>query len=80
MGERAWKAIGYRLRRPCFLSRLDLDTKIASRKEKRDIEKISSVNRNIQLWNQLPADDLGTLSSKPSSFRKIIRKVMNQVK
>jgi hypothetical protein len=40
----------------------------------------SFVNRTIQLWNQLPADDLGTLSCKPSDFRKRIRKVINEVK
>jgi hypothetical protein len=34
-------------------------------KQKRDIGKYSSVNRTIQLWNQLPADALGTLSCKP---------------
>jgi hypothetical protein len=40
----------------------------------------SFVNRTIQLWNQLPADALGTLSCKPSNFRKRIRKVINKAK
>jgi hypothetical protein len=35
---------------------------------------------SIQLWNQLPADALGTLSCKPSNFRKRIRKVINKAK
>jgi hypothetical protein len=60
-GERAWKAIGdIRV----LQSRVDHDRKIKSRKQRRDIGKYSSVNRTIQLWNQLPADALGTLSCK----------------
>jgi hypothetical protein len=27
----------------------------------------------IQLWNQLPADALGTVSCKPSNFRKSVK-------
>jgi hypothetical protein len=49
----------------------------------RDIDyigKYSFVNRTIQLWNQLPADALGTLSCKPNNFRKRIRKVINKAK
>jgi hypothetical protein len=38
------------------------------------------VNMTIQLWNQLPAAALGTLSCKPSNFRKNVRKVIYQVK
>jgi hypothetical protein len=38
------------------------------------------LNRTIQLWNQLPEDALGTLSCKPSSFRKRVRKVINKAK
>jgi hypothetical protein len=40
----------------------------------------SFVNRTIQVWNQLPADVLGTLSCKPSNFRKRVRKVINKAK
>ena len=32
-GERAWKAIGDRLQRPHYLSRVDLETKIRSRRQ-----------------------------------------------
>jgi hypothetical protein len=39
--------------------------------EKVVIGKYSFVNRTIQLWNQLPADALGTLSCKPSNFRQL---------
>jgi hypothetical protein len=42
---------------------------------KGDIEKCSFVNRTIQIWKKLPAGDLGTLSSKPSNFRKTINHV-----
>jgi hypothetical protein len=46
----------------------------------RHIRKYSFVNKTIQLWNQLPADALGTLSCKPSNFRKRVRKVINKTK
>jgi hypothetical protein len=58
-GERAWKAIGDRLQRPCYLSRDDHDKKIRSRKQRTYIGKYSFVNRTIQIWNQLPAVLLG---------------------
>jgi hypothetical protein len=34
-----------------------------------DIGKYLFVNMIIQLWKQLPADALGTLSSKPSTVK-----------
>jgi hypothetical protein len=80
MGERAWKAIGDRLRRPCYLSRVNHDKKIRSRKQRTDIRKYSFINMAIQLWNQPPGDDLGTLSCKPSNFGKRVRKVINEAK
>jgi hypothetical protein len=69
-GERAWKAVGDRLQTPYYLSRGDHGKEIRSRNQWTDIGKYSFVNRTIQLWNQLPEDALGTLSCKPSSFRK----------
>jgi hypothetical protein len=51
-----------------------------SRKQWTDIGKYSFVNRTIQLWNQLPENALRTLSCKPSSFRKSVRKVINEAK
>jgi hypothetical protein len=80
MRESAWEAIGDRLQRPCYLSRVDHDRKIRSRKQRSNIGKYSIANRTIQLWNQLPADALWNLSYKPSNFRKRARKVINQVK
>jgi hypothetical protein len=58
----------------------DHDRKIRRRQQKTDIGKYSFVNRTIQLWNKLPTDALGTLSSKPSNFRKIVRKAINKAK
>jgi hypothetical protein len=49
MGQRAWKAIGDRLQRACYLSRVDHDSKIRSRMQKKDIGKHSFVNRSIHL-------------------------------
>jgi hypothetical protein len=50
-----------------MLSSVDHDRGISSRKQKIYIEKYSFVNRTIQLWNQLLADSLGTLSCKSSN-------------
>jgi hypothetical protein len=79
-GERAWKDIGDRLEKPCYLSRVDHNRKIRNRKQKTDIGKYSFVNRTIQLWNQLPADVLGTVSCKPSNFRKRVGRVINKAR
>jgi hypothetical protein len=76
----AWKSVGDRLQTPCYLSRGDHGKKIRSRKQRTDIGKYFFLNRAIQLWNQLPEDALWTLSCKPSSFRKRIRKVINKAK
>jgi len=60
-GEQAWKAIGDRLQRPHYLSRVDHERKIRSRRQSTVIGKYSFVNRTIQDWNQLPAEVLGSL-------------------
>jgi len=78
-GERAWKATGDRLQRPNYLSRIDHEWKIRNRRQRTDIGKYSFVNRTIRLWNRLPAEILGTLPSKPSAFRKRVRRVINVV-
>jgi len=54
-GERTWKAIGDILQRPHYLSRVDHERKIMSRRQRTDIGKYSSVNRTIQHWKELPA-------------------------
>jgi len=75
-GERAWKPIGDRLQRPHYLSRVDHERKIRSRRQRTDIGKYSFVNRTIQHWNQLPAEVLGILPCKPNTFKKRVRKVI----
>ena len=75
-GERAWKPIGDRIQRPHYLSRVDNERKIKRRRQRTDIGKYSFVNRNIQLWNQLPAEVLGILPCKPITFKKRVRKVI----
>jgi len=78
-GERAWKAIGDRLQRTNYLSRVDHERKIRNRRQSTDIGNYSFVNRTIRLWNRLPAEILGTLPCKPNAFRKRVRKVINAV-
>jgi hypothetical protein len=39
------------------------------------IGKYSFVNRTIKLWNNLPAEELGTFPCKPHIFRKRVRKL-----
>ena len=48
-GDRAWKTIGDRLKRPHYLSRAYHGWKIRSMKQRMDIGKYSFVNRTIQL-------------------------------
>jgi len=54
-GRRAWKAIGDRFLKPCYLSRDDHNRKIRTRKQGTDVGKYSIVNRAIKSWNQLHA-------------------------
>jgi hypothetical protein len=75
-GERAWKSIGDRLQWPHYLSRVDHERKIRSRRQRIDIGKYSFVNRTIQHWNQLPAEVLGTLPCNQITFKKRVRKVI----
>jgi hypothetical protein len=77
--ERAWKAIGEELQRPHYLSRVDHERKIRSRRQRADIEKYSFLNRTIQDWNQLPAEVLGTLPCKIKALKKRVRKAIIEV-
>jgi len=78
-GKRAWKAIGDRLQRPHYLSRVDHQRKIRSRRQRTDIRKYSFVNWTIQDWNQLPAEMLGTLPCKLNTLKKRARKAIIEV-
>ena len=69
-GESAWKPIGDRLERPHYLSRVDHERKIRSRRQGTDIGKYFFVNMTIQHWNQLPAEVLGILPCKPITFKR----------
>jgi len=73
-GERAWKAIGDRLRGPYYLSIVDHVRKIGDRKQRTDIGKYSFVNRAIKNWSQLHGEALGTFLCKPKIFRKELGK------
>jgi hypothetical protein len=75
-GERVWKAIGDRLQRPHFLSRVDHERKTRGRRQRMDVGQYSFVNRTIQHWNQLPTEVLRTLPCKPVTFKKRVRKVI----
>jgi hypothetical protein len=75
-GERAWKLIGDRLKWPQYLSRVDHERKIRSRKQRTDRGKYSFINRTIQQWNQLPAEVLEILPCKPITFKQRVRKVI----
>ena len=79
-GEAACKAIGDRLRRPCYLSSVNHDWKVRNRRQKTDIGKYSFVNRAIQLWNKLPVNAVGSFTFKLSAFKKRVRKVMSKMK
>jgi hypothetical protein len=57
-GEGAWKSIGKKSKRPCYLSRDDHNRKIRARKQRTDIGKYSFVNRTIKVWNLVPAETL----------------------
>ena len=78
-GEQAWKAIGDRLQRTHYLSRVDHERKFGSRKQRTDIGKYSFVNRTIQDWNQVPAEVLGTLHCKLKNLKKRARKAIIEV-
>jgi hypothetical protein len=65
-----------REKRPRYLSRVDHERKIRSRRPRTDIGKYSFVNRAIEDWNQLPAEVLGTL---PSKQQKKVRKAIIEV-
>jgi hypothetical protein len=78
-GVRAWKTIGERLKRPHYLSRVDHERKIRSRRQRTDIGKYSFVNRTIEGWNQLTAEVLGTIPCKQNTLKKSVRKAIIEV-
>jgi hypothetical protein len=78
-GELVWKAIGERLQRPRYLDRVDHERKIGSKRQRTVKGKYSFANRNIQNWNQLPAEVLETLPCKTNNLKRRVRNVINEV-
>jgi hypothetical protein len=75
-GDRAWKAIGDRLKRLHYFSRVDHKLKIRSRRQRTDVGKHSFVNRTIQQWNQLPVEELETLPCKKKFKKRVIKAII----
>jgi hypothetical protein len=74
--KRAWKAIGNRLLKPCYLNRGDHNRKIRTRKKRTDVGKYSFVSRIIKSWKKLPANLLASFPCKINPFRKRFKKVV----
>ena len=75
-GERAWKAIRDRLRKPYYLMWVHHVRKIRDRKQRTDITKYSFVKRTIKNWNQLTAEALWIFPCKPKIFRNRVKKAI----
>jgi len=75
-GGRAWKAIGVRLLKPCYMSMEDHNRKIRTKKERTDVGKYSFINRTIKSWNQLPAGLVDSFPCKLNTFRKRVKNVV----
>jgi len=75
-GRRAWKSIGDRLLKPCYLFRADHNRRIKTRKQRTDVGKYSLVNKTIKSWNQLPAGLLASFPCKLNTFRKRVKNVV----
>ena len=75
-GRLAWKAIGDRLLKPCYLSRDGHNRKIRAREQRTDVGKYSVVNRTIKSCNQLPAGLLASFRCKLNTFRKRVKNVV----
>jgi hypothetical protein len=75
-GRWAWKAIGDRLLKSCYLSRGDHNRKNTTRKQRTDVGKYSFINRTIKSWNQLPESLLASFPCKLQIFRKRVKNVV----
>jgi hypothetical protein len=73
---RAWKAIGDRTLKPCYLSRDEHNQKTRTMKQRTDVGKYFFVNRTINSWNQLTAGLLASFSCKLNTFKKKVKKVV----
>jgi len=75
-GRWAWKALGNRLLKPCYLSRGGHNRKIKTRKQRTDVGVFSFINRAIKGWNQLPASLLVSFPCKLNTFGKRVKHVV----
>ena len=75
-GEREWKAIEYRLLKPCYLCTDDHNRKIKIRKQRTDVRKYSIVNKTIKSSNQLHAGLLASFPYKINTLRKWVENVL----
>jgi len=75
-GGRAWKAIGSRILKPCYLRREDHNRKIRTWKQRINVGKYFFVNRTIKSWNQLFAGLLATFPCKLNTYRKRVKNVV----
>ena len=75
-GERAWKEIRDRLHVPSYLSRVDRNWKIRTRKQRTDTGIYTFVNRSIADWNQLPTGVIGTDHGNTHNFKTRVRKML----
>ena len=66
---RAWKAIGVRFLKPCYLSRDEHKRKIRNKKQNTYVGKYFFVNRTIKSWKQSPAGLLVSFPCKLNTFR-----------
>ena len=78
-GERARRAISDGLHRPHYLSMVDHERNIRSRRQRTDIGKYSIVNRTIKDWKHLPAEVLGTLPCEINTLKRRVRKAFIEV-
>ena len=74
-GRRAWKATGDRLLKRCYLSRVDHNRKIRTRKQRTDVGKYPFVNRTIKSWN-VTCRLTSIFPCKLSTFRKRVKKIV----
>jgi hypothetical protein len=72
-GRLAWKAIGDRIRKQCYMSRDDRNRKIRTRKQITDVGKCSFANRTVRSCHQLPAGLQASFPCKINTFRKMVR-------
>jgi hypothetical protein len=67
--------VPYRLSTPCYLSREVHNQKIRIRKQRRDTDKYSFINRTIINWNKIPAGLLAPFPCNLTLFERGLRKL-----